>query len=102
VANFFRRLNKGTKGRYKGKLPLIYFNCDGIGQFAKKCPHKKNKENDEDYLDRKQTYKGKITTNKVFKKNLCTKEDISTLDEDEVSDSETVRVLFMEVKEYDK
>jgi hypothetical protein len=45
VANFVRRLNNGTNGRYKGKLPLICFNCDGIVHFANKCPHcKKNKK----------------------------------------------------------
>ena len=58
VANFVKILNKGTNGRYKGKLPLICFNCDGIGHFANKCPHKK-KINDEGYSTRKQTYKGK-------------------------------------------
>jgi hypothetical protein len=101
VANFIKRLNKGTDGRYRGKIPLICFNCDGIGHFANKCPHKK-KRNDEGYLKGKHTYKGKITTKKVFKKNLCTKEDISSSDEDEVSDSETGRVLFMEVKDSDR
>ena len=30
VTNFVKRLNKGTNGRYRGKLP---FNCDGIGHF---------------------------------------------------------------------
>jgi uncharacterized protein YjcR len=39
----------------------------------------------------------KRTTKKIFKKSLCTKEDISSSDEDEFSDSETERVLFMEV-----
>jgi hypothetical protein len=78
VANFVKRLNKGTKDRYKGKLPLIFFNCDGIGHFSNKCPHKKNKWNDEDYSNNKQTYKGKRTKNKSFKKSLCTKEDISS------------------------
>jgi hypothetical protein len=29
-------------------------------------------------------------------------EDISSLDEDEVSDSKTKRVLFMEVEDFDK
>jgi hypothetical protein len=48
VANFIKRLNKGTNCRYRGKLPLICFNCDGIGHFANKCPHKK-KRNDEGY-----------------------------------------------------
>jgi hypothetical protein len=33
VANFVKRLNKGTNGRYRGKIPLIRFNCDGIGHF---------------------------------------------------------------------
>jgi hypothetical protein len=101
VANFVKRLNKGNGGRYRGKLPLICFNCDGIGHFANKCPHKK-KRNDEGYSKNKQTYKGKITTKKVFKKILCTKEDISSSDEDEVSDSKTKRVLFMAVEDSDK
>jgi hypothetical protein len=102
MANFVKRLNKGTNDRYKGKPPLICFNCDGIGHFDNKCPYKKNKGNDEDYSNRKQTYKGKITTKKVFKKSLCTKEDISSLDEDEVNDNETERVLFMVVEYFDK
>ena len=89
MANFVKILNKGTNDRYKGKFPLICFNCDGIGHFANKCPHKKNKRNDEDYSNRKQTCKDKITTKKVFKKILRTTEDISSSDEDEVSDSET-------------
>jgi hypothetical protein len=101
VANFVKRLNKGTNGRYRGKLPLICFNCDGIGHFANKCPYKK-KRNDEGYSKGKQTYKGKRTTKKVFKKSLCTKEDISSSDEDEVSDSETERVIFMAVEDSDK
>jgi hypothetical protein len=101
VANFVKRLNKGTNGRYRGKLPLICFNCDGIGHFANKCPHKK-KRNDEGYSKGKHTYKGKRTTKKVFKKILYTKEDISSSDEDEVSDNETGRVLFMAVKDSDK
>jgi hypothetical protein len=89
MANFVKRLNKGTNDKYKGKVPLICFNCDGIGHFSKKCPHKKNKENDEDYSNRKQTYKEKGTRKKVFKKILCTKENISSSNEDEFTDSET-------------
>jgi hypothetical protein len=48
VANFIKRLDKGTNGRYRGKLPLIFFNCDGIVHFYNKCPHNK-KRNDEGY-----------------------------------------------------
>ena len=88
MANFVKRLNKGTNSKYRGKLPLICFNCDGIGHFANKCPHKK-KRNDEGDSKIKQTYKGKRTTKKFFSKILCTKEDISSSDEDQVSDGET-------------
>jgi hypothetical protein len=101
VTNFVKRLNKGTDCRYRGKIPLICFNCDGIGHFDNKFPYKK-KINDEGYSKGKQTYKGKRTTKKVFKKNLCTKVDISSSGEDEVIDSETKRVLFMAVEDSDK
>jgi hypothetical protein len=101
VANFVKILNKGTDDRYRGNLPSICFNCDGSGHFANKCPNKK-KRNDEGYSKIKQTYKGKRTTKKVFKKIFCTKEDISSSDEDEVSESETRRVLFMAVEHSDK
>jgi hypothetical protein len=82
MANFVKILNKGTNDRYKGKFPLICFNFDCIGHFANKFPHKKNKRNEEDYSNSKQTYKVKRTTKKDFKKILCTKEDNSLLDED--------------------
>jgi hypothetical protein len=48
VANFIKRLNNRTNNRYRGKIPLICFNCDGIGHFSNKCPNKK-KRNDEGY-----------------------------------------------------
>jgi hypothetical protein len=102
MTHFVNILSKGTNDRYKGNIPLICFNFDGICHFANKFPHKKNKGNDEDYSNRKQTYKDKGTTKKVFKKSLCTKEDISSSNEDEVSGSETKRVLFMEIEDFDK
>ena len=40
-----------------------------------------------------------INTKKVFKKKNFTKEDISSSDEDEVSDNETRKVLFMAIKD---
>jgi hypothetical protein len=77
---------------------LICFNYDGIGHFDNKCPHKKNKINDEDDSNTKQTYKGKRNKKKVFKKCSCTKEHNSSSDETEVNESETERVLFMEIE----
>jgi hypothetical protein len=68
VANFFKRLNKGTSDRYRGKLPLICFSCDGIGHFAKKC-HKK-KRNDESYSKGKHTYKGKKNYKESFQEKI--------------------------------
>jgi hypothetical protein len=72
VANFIKRLNKGTNGRYRGKIPLICFNCDGIGHFANKCPHKK-KRNDEGYSKGKHTYKGKELQRKISRKAYASK-----------------------------
>jgi hypothetical protein len=77
---------------------LICFNCDGVGHFSNKFPHKKNKINDEDDSNRKQTYKGKRTKNKFFKKSFCTKEDNSSSDKDDVRESEIERFLFMEIE----
>jgi hypothetical protein len=39
VVKFVKRLNKGTDGSYRSKIPLICFNCDGIGHFSNKCPY---------------------------------------------------------------
>jgi len=51
-ANFVRKLKKG-KGKYKGKLPLKCFNCDGVRHFVVKYPIKgKNENNDESYKEK--------------------------------------------------
>jgi hypothetical protein len=72
VANFVKRLNKVTNGKYRDKLPLICFNCDGIGHFANKCPHKK-KRNDEGYSKGRQTYKVKELQRKFSIKTFAPK-----------------------------
>lgn len=88
-------------GKYKGMLPLICFNCDGVGHFANKCPYKKKKGNEEenDPKKKKQIQKGRRNKKKFFKKSLCTKEDSSSSDEDEINDSDIERVLFMAVED---
>jgi hypothetical protein len=102
VANFVRRMKRGTD-KYKGMLPLKCFNCDGVGHFSNKCPYKKKKGNEEDdSKKKKQIQKGRRNKNNFFKKSLCTKEDSSSSDEDEVSDSDTERVLFMEIEDSDE
>ena len=89
-------MKRGTD-KYKSKIPLICFNCDGIGHFANKCPHKKKKINEKDEPKMKQIQKGKRTKNKIFKKILCTKEDSSSSDEYDFKDSDIERVLSMVV-----
>ena len=36
-----RRFHRG-KGKFKGKLPIIYFNCNEVGHIVARCPEKKN------------------------------------------------------------
>ena len=90
MANFVKRLKPGTE-KYKGKLPLICFDCDGVGHFSNKCPYKKKKINEEEYdpKNKMQIQKGRRNKNKFFKKSLCIKEENSSLDEYEVNDSDT-------------
>ena len=45
-ALFIKKLEKGT-GKYKGKLPLNFFNCGRIRYFASKCPYPKQNDNHE-------------------------------------------------------
>ena len=36
-----RRFHKGN-GKFKGKLPIIYFNCNEVGHITTRCQKKKN------------------------------------------------------------
>jgi hypothetical protein len=47
---------------------------------------------------KKKTYKGKRTKKKVFKQSFCTKEDKSSSDEDEFSESEKKILIFMSIE----
>jgi hypothetical protein len=98
VANFVRRMKRGT-GKYKGMLPLKCFNCDGVGHFSNKFPYKKKKGNEEDdSKEKNKIQKGRRNTNIFFKKSLCTKEDSSSSDGDEVNENDIEHVLFMEIE----
>jgi hypothetical protein len=41
-----RRIHRGTK-KYKGKIPFKGFNCGEVEHFAAKCPHNKNRDNED-------------------------------------------------------
>jgi len=58
-AKFVRKLNKGTKGKYRGKLPFKCFNYGGVGHFAAKCPHNEKNKEDESSNRERSDYKTK-------------------------------------------
>ena len=47
-----RRFHKG-KGKFKGKLPIICFNCNEVGHIATRCPNKKNYKGGDKYKSRR-------------------------------------------------
>jgi hypothetical protein len=47
TSNFIKKLKKGI-GKYKGKIPLIFFNYGKIGHFANKCSQPKKEESDDE------------------------------------------------------
>ena len=57
-ALFARRFHRG-KGKYKGRVPIICFNCHEVGHIVARCPKKKNKRNKKDehnYKNRDEKY----------------------------------------------
>ena len=48
-----RRFHKG-KGKFKGKLPIICFNCNEIGHIVARCPQKKNYKEGNKYKNRRE------------------------------------------------
>lgn len=91
-------MKRGTR-KFKGKLPLICFNCRDIGHFAAKCPHNKYGNEDETLEKGK---KGQRRFNKQGKKKGCkkiffSKEGNSSSEEESESDEENdmERALFM-------
>ena len=78
-----RKFSK-EKGKYKGKLPLKYFDCGGIGHFASKYP-KKNKNEDSD--DDEPKY-NKINKSYNFKKRNFKKRSLISKESNEESEDE--------------
>jgi hypothetical protein len=99
TTNFINKLKKWT-GKYKGRIPLICFNCGKIGHVANKCPHPNQKENDDERTLKNQKTKTN-NENKLYKKNKAffTQEDSSSSEENEKDKPE---ILFMGIKnQYD-
>ena len=99
ISNFMKKLKKGTR-KYKGKIPLICFNCGKIGHFANKFPYPKQEESDDEITfkyqkKRKTKYKRKLYNKK---KTFFTQEDNSSSKESEEVELE---FLFMGMKTQD-
>jgi hypothetical protein len=100
MASFIMKLKKGND-KYKGMLPLKFFNCGGIGHFSSKFPHNNKDSDEEEAPKREKKYqkgnKGRHKR-KFFKKRFYSKEESSSLDgEDNDNDSDLERGLFMEL-----
>ena len=54
VESFLANKYSRSRGKYKGKVPLIYFSCEEIGHIAARCPNKDNKDEKKSHK-----YKGK-------------------------------------------
>ena len=64
-----RRFHKG-KGKFKGKLPIIFFNCNEVGHIVARCPNKKNNRIGDKYKSKRDEGKKKIT--KIRARSLTT------------------------------
>lgn len=87
-----RRLSRG-RGKYKGKLPLIYFSCNKVGHISARCSNRENKDE-----KRERKYKGRSDDwynrrNKDYKdkgKKYCYISEEETDNEFESNDEEVV------------
>ncbi|XP_042483015.1 uncharacterized protein LOC122063362 [Macadamia integrifolia] len=103
IAYLARKLKKG-RGKYKGKLPLKCFNCDGIGHFASKYPKNDKLSDSEDEDAQKSKFKKEkkkfIPKRRNFKKKSliskkCKPSSEESSEDYNESDDESSETLFM-------
>ena len=84
IEAFLARKYSRGRGKYKGKVPLIYFSCEEIGHIAARCPNKESKGEKKSHK-----YNGKedFKNHKSFKekgKKTCFMDKDSNNSEDEI------------------
>ena len=77
-----RRFHRG-KGNFKGKLPIICFNCNEVGHIFVRCTQKKNYKEERKYKNRKED-DGKDLRKKGKKSYYIADEQDSDENDDEV------------------
>ena len=99
-----------SKGRYKGKIPLICFSCEEVGHIAAKCPNKENKDEKKNkkYKNKKEfknykDYKGKSKRSCFMAKDSDNSEDemVYIVVKDESNDEEDEMALISHVSKND-
>ena len=100
-ALFIKKLEKCI-GKYKGKLPLKWFNCGIIGHFATKCPYPKQEDSDdEENCKHKKNQKSKTIYKNKFnkkKKNVYSMEDS---EDEEINENEEIIFMGIETQTLD-
>jgi hypothetical protein len=92
-----RRFHRG-KGKFKGKLPIMCFNCNEVGHIATRCLEKKNYRGGDNYKSRKDE------DNKEYKdkgKKSCYIVEEETKDGSEDRDDEVVYVAMKDESDED-
>ena len=100
--NFVHNLKKGTRGKYREKLPFKCFNYGAVGHCAMKYPYnEKNKEGESSYRERSGwKTKSNFRKNNFKKKSLISKNSSSSeASSNEDSEEEVGKALFMAFEE---
>ena len=93
-----RRFDKG-KGKFKGKLPIICFNCNEVGHIIARCLEKKNYRGGDKYKSRRDE---DITNYKDKGKKSCYIVKEETKDGSDDHDDEVVYVVMKDEPDEDE